>query len=92
MSLPRAARPRSGGILNAGEIKPHRIEYYLGRRAAQFEEKMREVLMIYQEVVLANAARAFSRTPVRSSASAWTRNPAFRRLALGLRPTSFYRN
>ena len=34
------------------------MEYYLERRDAQFEEKMREVLMVYQEVALQNAARA----------------------------------
>ena len=37
-------------------IKPHQVRYYLERRDAQFEEKMREVLMVYQEVALQNAA------------------------------------
>ena len=34
------------------------MEYYLERRDAQFEEKMHEVLMVYQEVALQNTARA----------------------------------
>ena len=34
------------------------MRYYLERRDAQFEEKMREVLMVYQEVALQNAASA----------------------------------
>lgn len=39
-------------ILNAHEIKPHQIRYYLERREEAFEEKMREVLMVYREVAL----------------------------------------
>jgi DDE superfamily endonuclease len=44
--------------LHAGEIRPPKVRYYLERRDAQFEEKMREVLMVYQEVALQNAASA----------------------------------
>ena len=57
-SLAQAGKATIWRILHAGEIKPHKVEYYLERRDAQFEEKMREVLMVYQEVALANAARA----------------------------------
>jgi transposase len=39
-------------ILEGGEIKPHRIRYYLERRDADFERKMAEVLMVYREVSL----------------------------------------
>jgi transposase len=42
-------------ILDEHEIKPHRIRYYLERRDPNFDSKMREVLMIYQEVSLQNA-------------------------------------
>lgn len=55
-SLARAGKATIWRILNAGEIKPHKVRYYLERRDVQFEEKMREVLMIYQEVALQNAA------------------------------------
>ncbi|MGH8513731.1 MAG: IS630 family transposase, partial [Gammaproteobacteria bacterium] len=58
VSLAKAGKATIWRILHAGEIKPHKVEYYLERRDAQFEEKMREVLMVYQEVALANAARA----------------------------------
>ena len=57
-SLARAGKATIWRILHAGEIKPQKVQYYLERRDAQFEEKMREVLMVYQEVSLQNAARA----------------------------------
>ena len=57
-SLVRAGKATIWRILHAGEIKPHKVRYYLERRDAQFEEKMREVLMVYQEVALQNAASA----------------------------------
>ena len=59
-SLARAGKATIWRILNAGAIKPHKVSYYLERRDAQFEEKMREVLMVYQEVALQNAAEASS--------------------------------
>jgi len=39
-------------ILNEQDIKPHRIRYYLEKRDPEFEQKMREVLMVYQDVSL----------------------------------------
>jgi transposase len=36
-------------ILDENEIKPHRIRYYLERRDPDFEEKMKEVLIVYKE-------------------------------------------
>ena len=57
-SIARAGKATIWRILNAGEIKPQKVQYYLERRDAQFEQKMREVLMVYQEVSLQNAARA----------------------------------
>lgn len=57
-SLIRAGKATIWRILHAGEIKPHKVQYYLEQRDAQFEQKMREVLMVYQEVSLQNAARA----------------------------------
>lgn len=57
-SLARAGKASIWRILHTGEIKPQKVQYYLEQRDAQFEEKMREVLMVYQEVSLQNAARA----------------------------------
>jgi len=39
-------------ILAANKIKPHKVDYYLERRDAEFEEKMAQVLCVYQEVAL----------------------------------------
>ena len=57
-SLATAAKATIWRILNRAEIKPHKVQYYLERRDAQFKEKMREVLMVYQEVALRKAAYA----------------------------------
>jgi transposase len=39
-------------ILNAQEIKPHKVRYYLERRDPEFKRKMAEVLCVYREVKL----------------------------------------
>ena len=39
-------------ILNEHEIKPHRVRYYLEKRDPEFDRKMKEVLMVYQDVSL----------------------------------------
>lgn len=49
-SLSRASKATVWRILNKAKIKPHRIRYYLERRDEEFERKMNEVLMVYQEV------------------------------------------
>ena len=49
-SLSRASKATVWRILNQAKIKPHRIRYYLERRDEEFERKMNEVLMVYQEV------------------------------------------
>lgn len=52
VSLLRASKSTVWRILNAHEIKPHRIRYYLERRDEQFEAKMHEVLMVYREIAM----------------------------------------
>ena len=39
-------------ILNAREIKPHKVRYYPERRDPEFKQKMAEVLCVYREVKL----------------------------------------
>ena len=39
-------------ILDAGEVKPHKVRYYLERRDPKFADKMAEVLCVYREVKL----------------------------------------
>ncbi len=45
-------------ILDAANIKPHRIRYYLEKRDPDFDRKMAEVLMVYQDVTLAKDRNA----------------------------------
>lgn len=52
--LSKAVKATVWRILNANSVKPHKIEYYLERRDPDFEEKMHEVLIVYQEVNLQN--------------------------------------
>ncbi|RLC31252.1 MAG: IS630 family transposase [Deltaproteobacteria bacterium] len=53
-SLAKAVKATVWRILSANEIQPHKIKYYLERRDPDFERKMQEVLMVYQEVNLQN--------------------------------------
>jgi transposase len=53
--LARAGKTTCWRILEAHELKPHRVRYYLERRDAQFERKMAEVLMVYRDVNLYRA-------------------------------------
>lgn len=52
--LARAAKATIQRILEAHPLRPHKIAYYLERRDPEFESKMREVLVVYQEVNLVN--------------------------------------
>lgn len=53
--LSRAGKTTIWRILDAHELKPHRVRYYLEQRDAQFERKMAEVLMVYRDVSLYRA-------------------------------------
>lgn len=48
--LARAGKAAVWRILDAHELKPHRVSYYLQRRDAEFDRKMVEVLMVYRDV------------------------------------------
>jgi len=63
-SLRRAAKATIQRILKNQPLQPHKVKYYMERRDPQFEEKMREVLLVYREVNLQNrAARDLQETP-----------------------------
>lgn len=51
-------------ILDAHELKPHRVRYYLEQRDAQFERKMAEVLMVYRDVGLYRAEAVHDARPL----------------------------
>lgn len=55
-ALAKAGKATVQRILTAQQIQPHRVRYYLERRDPDFERKMREVLLVYQEVALQNEA------------------------------------
>jgi transposase len=55
-------------ILDAQEVKPHKVRYYLERRDPEFKAKMAQVLCVYREVsVLKKAAAAAAATATRKS-------------------------
>ena len=54
-SLNQLSRSRLHKILTQGEIRPHKIRYYVERRDPEFESKMVEVLHVYKEVEIINA-------------------------------------
>jgi transposase len=57
-SLARASKATVQRILSAQPLQPHKVAYYLQRRDPAFESKMRDVLLVYQEVALQNQQSA----------------------------------
>jgi transposase len=57
-SLARAAKATGQRILDEQHLQPHKVRYYLERRDPEFEPKMKEVLMVYQEVAVQNQTPA----------------------------------
>lgn len=53
--LQRAAKATVWRILNAHDIRPHRVRCYLERRDVELERKMQEVLVVYREVAMNRA-------------------------------------
>jgi transposase len=57
-SLHHLARGTVSKILRAQAVQPHKIEYYLERRDAEFDAKMKQVLHVYRQVELWHKAGA----------------------------------
>lgn len=57
-SLARAAKATVQRILDEQQLHPHKVKYYLERRDPEFDHKMKEVLLVYQEVMVQNQAVA----------------------------------
>jgi DDE superfamily endonuclease len=53
---PKQPRPRCNASLDAQALRPHKVTYYLERRDPNFLLKMKDVLLVYQEVALQNEA------------------------------------
>src|SRR5713226_4108083 len=62
-SLVLAAKATVQRILAEPHLQPHQVKYYLERRDPEFEIKMKEVLMVYHEVMLQNEAGPTPRVP-----------------------------
>lgn len=62
--LAQAGKTTVWRILDANELKPHRVRYYLERRDKHFERKMAEVLMVYRDVNLYRADAVHDARPV----------------------------
>ncbi len=52
--LRKLSRSKLHKILRQGEIRPHKIRYYVERRDPEFERKMAAVLHVYKEVEITN--------------------------------------
>jgi hypothetical protein len=57
-SLSRAAKATVQRILAEQTLQPQKVKYYLERRDPAFETKMKDVLLVYQEVHLQNQESA----------------------------------
>src|SRR5450432_2583438 len=56
-ALLRVSRSKLHKILRQGELRPHKIRYYVEKRDPDFEIKMASVLHVYKEVEIANEYR-----------------------------------
>jgi transposase len=63
-SLARAAKATVQRILAEQPLHPERVQYYLERRDPNFEAKMREILLVYQEVALQNKTQIAGGAPL----------------------------
>jgi len=55
-ALGKAAKATVHRILKAQTLRPHTVTYYLERRDPHFLSKMKDVLLVYQEVAMQNEA------------------------------------
>ena len=56
-ALHKLSRSKLHKILRQGELRPHKIRYYVEKRDAAFEVKMANVLHVYKEVEIVNEYR-----------------------------------
>ena len=56
-ALRKLSRSKLHKILRQGELRPHKIRYYVERRDPDFEIKMASVLHVYKEVEIVNEYR-----------------------------------
>ncbi|RME57217.1 IS630 family transposase [Candidatus Parcubacteria bacterium] len=61
--LAKLSRGTVSKILRKAEIRPHKIRYYVERRDPDFDNKMVQVLHVYQEVALLQAEQNQQQSP-----------------------------
>jgi len=62
-SLAKAVKATVHRILAGQELHPERVQYYLEKRDPEFESKMKDILLVYQEVALQNERQADGAAP-----------------------------
>jgi transposase len=62
-SLAKAVKATVHRILAGQELHPERVQYYLEKRDPEFAAKMKDILLVYQEVALQNERQVDGTTP-----------------------------
>jgi hypothetical protein len=79
--LVRAAKATVQRILTRQALRPDKVTYYLERRDPAFEIKMREVRLVYQEVMLQNPSGGSPEAPPRMITVSLDEKPGLQALA-----------
>ena len=84
--LEKISRSKLHDILTEGEIKPHKIRYYLERRDPKFDEKMADVLYVYKYVEILNQSADIARESTTISYDEKPGIQAIKNIAAQLKP------
>lgn len=77
------------GILSKGNIRPHKVRYYLEKRDPEFEKKMVNVLQVYKQIELTNAHQFNDRSITTLSYDEKPGIQAIKNIAPQLQPVPF---
>lgn len=87
-NLSKVSRSKVHDILTEGDVRPHKISYYLERRDPLFDEKMIDVLCVYKDVEMINQSldSAYKRESTTVSYDEKPGIQAIKNIAAQLRP------
>ena len=87
-SLRKVSRSKVHDILTEGDVRPHKISYYLEQRDPRFDEKMTDVLCVYNDVEMINrlAENVYERESTTISYDEKPGIQAIKNIAAQLRP------
>src|SRR5882757_8945026 len=86
-ALQKLSRSKLHKILRQGELRPHKIRYYVEKRDAEFEAKMANVLHVYKEVEIVNEyRRSEADPPMGMVTTSYGEKPGIQALATPDRP------